>query len=87
MSKGGPVLDQANQILRFTDVTLDMQSQAAFGLAGAAAQAALSHLQKMLAKPFAEDAKKRIGAAVSGLTQQGSGHRRHQRSAAGRRRL
>jgi uncharacterized protein DUF4403 len=77
---GRPVLDQANQILRFTDVTLDVQSQAAFGLAGAAAQAALPHLQKMLAdkavidlKPFAEDAKKRIGAAVSGFTQQGSG--------------
>jgi Domain of unknown function (DUF4403) len=77
---GRPVLDQATQILRFTDVTLDVQSQAAFGLAGAAAQAALPHLQKMLAdkavidlKPFAEDAKKRIGAAVSGFTQQGSG--------------
>ncbi len=77
---GRPVLDQADQILRFTDITLDVQSQAAFGLAGVAAQAALPYLQKMLAdkavidlKPFAADAKKRIAAAVSGLAQQGSG--------------
>ena len=31
---GKPVLDQDKQILRFTDVTLDVQSQAAFGLLG-----------------------------------------------------
>ncbi len=77
---GRPALDQANQILRFTDVALDVQSQAAFGLAGAAAQAALTYLQKMLAekaaidlKPFAADAKKRIAAAVSGFARQDSG--------------
>ena len=65
------MLDQDQQILRFTDVTLDVQSQAAFGLLGAAAQAAVPYLQKMLAdkavidlKPFAADAKKQIAAAV-----------------------
>ena len=31
---GKPVLDQDHQILRFTDVVLDVQSQAAFGLLG-----------------------------------------------------
>src|SRR3984885_9743453 len=31
---GKPVLDQNQQILRFSDVTLDVQSQAAFGLLG-----------------------------------------------------
>ena len=59
------------QILRFTDVALDVQSQAAFGLLGEAAKAAVPYLQKTLAdqavidlKPFAEDAKKRMAAAV-----------------------
>jgi hypothetical protein len=77
---GRPVLDKDNQILRFTDIALDVQSQAAFGLLGAAAQAAAPYLQKMLAdqavidlKPFAADAKKQIAAAVSGLAQQAPG--------------
>jgi Domain of unknown function (DUF4403) len=77
---GKPALDQAQQMLRFTDVTLDVQSQAAFGLLGAAAQAAVPYLQKTLAdkavidlKPFAADAKKRLAAAVGQLAQQAPG--------------
>lgn len=77
---GRPVLDRDRQILRFTDVALDVQSQAAFGLLGAAAQAAVPYLQKTLAdkavidlKPFAEDAKKSIAAAVSGFATQANG--------------
>lgn len=77
---GRPVLDQANQILRFSDVTLDVQSRAAFGLLGAAAQAATPYLQTMLAekavidlKPFAADAKTRIAAAVGNLAAQAPG--------------
>jgi hypothetical protein len=77
---GRPVLDQAQQILRFTDVTLDVQSQAVFGLLGAAAQAAVPYLQKTLAdkavidlKPFAADARKRLAAAVGQLAQQAPG--------------
>src|SRR6478672_3181237 len=69
---GKPVLDQNAQILRFTDVALDVQSQAAFGLLGEAAKAAVPYLQKTLAeqafidlKPFAEDAKKRMAAAAA----------------------
>jgi hypothetical protein len=77
---GRPVLDTQNQILRFTDVTLDVQSNAAFGLLGAAAQAAAPLLQNTLAeqavidlKPFAADAKTRIGAAVGALAAQSPG--------------
>ncbi len=79
---GRPVLDQTQQILRFTDVALDLQSQAAFGLLGAAAEAAVPYLQKTLAekavvdlKPFAADAKKRIAAAVGDLAAQSPGLR------------
>lgn len=77
---GRPVLDTEQQILRFTDVALDVQSKAAFGLLGEAAQAAAPYLQKSLAdkavidlKPFAEDAKRRIAAAVSNFTSQDAG--------------
>jgi hypothetical protein len=72
---GKPVLDANAQILRFTDVALDVQSKAAFGLLGEAAQAAVPYLQKTLAeqasidlKPFAEDARKRMAAAVGDFT-------------------
>ena len=77
---GRPVLDQTNQILRFTDVALDVESKAAFGLLGAAAEAAAPYLQKILAeravidlKPFASDAKARIAGAVGGLAAQAPG--------------
>ena len=77
---GRPLLDRQHQILRFTDVALDVQSQAAFGLLGAAAQAALPYLQKTLAEqavidlgPFAEDAKKRIATSVGDLAAQAPG--------------
>src|SRR5271169_973630 len=77
---GKPVLDQGQQILRFTDVAVDVQSQAAFGLLGEAAQAAVPYLQRTLAehaavdlKPFAADAKKRMAAAVSDFTGQTGG--------------
>ena len=79
---GRPALDQDRQILRFTDVTLDVESRAAFGLLGMAAEAAAPYLQKMLAdkavidlKPFATDAKKRIAAAVGDFAAQGNGLR------------
>jgi hypothetical protein len=77
---GKPVLDQAQQILRFTDVALDVQSEAAFGLLGEGAQAAVPYLQKTLAdqavidlKPFTADAKKRIAAAAGDFTGQANG--------------
>jgi hypothetical protein len=69
---GKPVLDQAQQTLRLTNVELAVESEAAFGLLGAAARAAMPHLQKALAdkatidlKPFATNAQKKIAAAIS----------------------
>jgi uncharacterized protein DUF4403 len=69
---GKPVLDQAQQTLRLTDVQLAVESEAAFGLLGAAARAAMPHLQRALAekatidlKPFATNAQKKIATAVA----------------------
>jgi hypothetical protein len=77
---GKPVLDQEAQILRFTDVAVDVESKAAFGLLGEAAQAAVPYLQKTLAdqavidlKPFTADAKKRMAAAAGDFTGQANG--------------
>jgi hypothetical protein len=68
---GKPVLDQKQQILRLTDLSLAVESEAAFGLLGAAARAAMPYLQDALAqnavvdlKPFAADAKTKIAAAL-----------------------
>jgi hypothetical protein len=69
---GKPVLDQAQQTLRLTEIELAVASEAAFGLLGAAARAAMPHLQRALAdkatidlKPFATNAQKKIAAAIS----------------------
>jgi len=69
---GRPVLDQAQQTLRLTDVELAVESEAAFGLLGAAARAAMPHLQKALAdklivdlKPFAGNAQRKIAAVIA----------------------
>jgi hypothetical protein len=69
---GKPVLDQAQQTLRLTEIELAVESEAAFGLLGAAARAAMPHLQRALAekatidlKPFATNAQKKIAAAIS----------------------
>jgi hypothetical protein len=79
---GKPLLDPQNQLLRLTDMSLAVESEAAFGLLGAAARAAMPHLQKALAdkavidlKPFAKDAKAKIGAALSEFEQVGNGVR------------
>jgi hypothetical protein len=69
---GRPVLDEAQQTLRLTDIELAVESEAAFGLLGAAARAAMPHLQKALSekatidlKPFAANAQKKIAAAIA----------------------
>jgi len=68
---GRPVLDQAQQVLRLTDIELAVESQAAFGLLGAAARTAEPYLRKMLAdratldlKPLAQNARQKIEAAL-----------------------
>jgi hypothetical protein len=69
---GRPVLDQAQQTLRLTNMELAVESEAAFGLLGAAARAAMPHLQKVLAekatvdlKPFLANAQKKIATAIA----------------------
>jgi hypothetical protein len=69
---GRPALDQAQQILRLTDIELAVESEAAFGLLGSAARAAMPYLRTALAekavvdlKPFASNAQKRIAAVIS----------------------
>jgi hypothetical protein len=45
---GRPVLDRGRQVLRFNDLALDVESEAAFGVLGAAARPALPYLVKAL---------------------------------------
>ncbi len=77
---GKPVLDAKSQILRLTDLSLAVESEAAFGLLGAAARAAMPYLQQSLAdnavldlKPFAADALKKIQAALADFEKDSGG--------------
>jgi hypothetical protein len=79
---GKPVLDKQNQILRLTDLAVDVDSAAAFGLLSAAAKAAIPYVQQALAehaaidlKPFAADARKKIGAALADFQRDSNGVR------------
>jgi hypothetical protein len=69
---GRPVLDQAQQTLRLSEIQLAVESEAAFGLLGAAAREAMPYLQKTLGekavvdlKPFAANAQKKIAEAIA----------------------
>ena len=73
---GRPVLDNARQQLRLTDVALDVQSEAAFGILGAAARATAPYLEKAVAdsavidlNPFVQDARKRADAVIAEVRQ------------------
>jgi hypothetical protein len=77
---GKPVLDRENQIIRLTDLTLAVESEAAFGLLGAAARAGMPYLQRSIAKnavidlkPFAADALVKIGRALAEFQQNTNG--------------
>lgn len=79
---GVPVLDQARQTLRLDSIEVAVESEAAFGLLGAAARAAMPHLQRVLAekamvdlKPFAGNAQKKIAAAIADLQKSENGAR------------
>jgi hypothetical protein len=68
---GRPVLDPEHQILRLTDISIDVDSEAAFGLLSAAARAAIPYLKDTLAdnaiidlKPFADHARASIETAI-----------------------
>jgi hypothetical protein len=61
---------------------LAVESEAAFGLLGAAARAAMPHLQKVLAekatvdlKPFASNAQRKIAAVIADLQKNEEGIR------------
>ncbi|WP_036038420.1 DUF4403 family protein, partial [Bradyrhizobium yuanmingense] len=69
---GRPVLDQAQQTLRLTDIQLAVESEAAFGLLGAAARAVVPQMQQALLqkatldlKPIAANAREKIAAAIA----------------------
>lgn len=79
---GKPALDQATQVLKLTDTELAVESEAAFGLLGSAARAAMPLLQNALAeratidlKPFASNAQRRIAAVVADFQQNANGIR------------
>lgn len=69
---GRPALDQAQQTLRLTDIQLAVESEAAFGLLGAAARAVVPQMQQALLqratldlKPIAANAREKIAAAIA----------------------
>ena len=79
---GKPVLDRDRQMLRLTDIALDVESEAAFGLLGAAARAAVPYLEAALAEnaavdlnPFAMSARKSIEAAIADFRKSADGVR------------
>ena len=79
---GRPILDQAQQVLRLTDISLSVESEAAYGLLNAATKAALPYLEKALAdravidlKPFAANARQRIAAEVRNFQKNDQGAR------------
>jgi hypothetical protein len=76
---GRPVLDPETQVLRFTDVTLELESE---GVMGAALRAAAPYLQAAVAerttidlKPFAANARRSIAAAIGEFRGAGDGVR------------
>jgi hypothetical protein len=77
---GRPALDQAQQTLQLTDIQLAVESDAAFGLLGAAARSVMPRLQEALMhqasvdlKPFATNARAKISEAISGLQKNNDG--------------
>ena len=79
---GRPVLDQRQQILKLTDLELAVESDAAFGLLGAAARPAIPYLQRALEqratidlKSFATNAQQKIASIVSDFRKNDQGIR------------
>jgi outer membrane lipoprotein SlyB len=73
---GKPRLDPGTQVLSLTDISLAVESEAAFGLLGTAARAAMPYLQQALAEkavidltPFLNDARAKIGVALGDFRQ------------------
>lgn len=64
---GKPVLDAEKQILKFDDVDVAVESQAAFGLLSSAAQAAIPYLRSALREQANIDLKKLLADARAGV--------------------
>jgi len=79
---GRPLVDQAQQTLQLTDLRLAVESDAAFGLLGAAARAVVPHLERALLeksvidlKPFADNARAKIASTISKFQRNDNGVR------------
>jgi hypothetical protein len=66
------MLDQAQQTLRLADIQLAVESEAAFGLLGAAARAVVPQMQQALVqkatldlKPIAANAREKIAGVIA----------------------
>jgi hypothetical protein len=62
-----PELDRGQQVLRLSDMAIDVQSRAAFGLFGAAARAALPYFADTIEQSAVIDLKPFIAGARSGI--------------------
>jgi hypothetical protein len=79
---GRPVLDPGRQVLRFDNMTLDVDSEAAFGVLGVAARPPVPYLERTLAQnavvdlvPLAANARKSIETAIADFRQNTPGVR------------
>jgi hypothetical protein len=79
---GRPVLDRERQKLRLDKISLDVDSEAAFGVLGLAARAAVPYLERTLAEnavvdlaPLAANARKSIETAIADFRQNSPGVR------------
>ena len=77
---GRPALDRARRLLRIDNISVDVESQAAFGLLGTAAKAAVPYLERTLAEnatvdlaPLTVNARKGITAAIAEFQKTTSG--------------
>jgi Domain of unknown function (DUF4403) len=79
---GVPQIDQTQQTLRLGNIEIAVESEAAFGLLGAAARAAMPHLQRAIyertsfdLKPFAVNAQSKLAEAIADIQKNGDGIR------------
>jgi len=79
---GVPQIDQAQQTLRMGNIEIAVESEAAFGLLGAAARAAMPHLQRAIyerasidLKPFAANAQTKLAEAIADIQKNEDGVR------------
>ena len=79
---GVPQIDQAQQTLRLGNIEIAVESEAAFGLLGAAARAAMPHLQRAIyerasvdLKPFAANAQNKLADVIAELEKNEDGVR------------